>query len=97
MEAHPHQACAGRSGSGWWGQGQEAAVLTTPPRRPVRRRWARGAQAPPGPLLPPSLSQPPSPSLSPAHTRAQDIDVAIIKATSSAFHVVPKEKHVQSE
>ena len=27
----------------------------------------------------------------------QDLDVAIIKATTSQFHVVPKEKHVRSE
>ena len=26
----------------------------------------------------------------------QDLDIAIIKATTSQFHVVPKEKHVKS-
>ena len=27
----------------------------------------------------------------------QDLDIAIIKATTSQFHVVPKEKHVKSK
>ena len=27
----------------------------------------------------------------------QDLDIAIIKSTTSQFHVVPKEKHVQSK
>ena len=31
-----------------------------------------------------------------ALVRLQDLNVALIKATSSQFHVVPKEKHVRS-
>ena len=27
----------------------------------------------------------------------QDLDIAIIKSTTSQFHVVPKEKHVKSK
>lgn len=30
------------------------------------------------------------------HGAAQDVDIAIIKATTSKFSVVPKEKHVRS-
>ena len=48
------------------------------------------------------LSQPPPPSppiegVQPPPWRLQELTVAIIKATTSQFHVMPKEKHVRSE
>ena len=33
----------------------------------------------------------------PLHKFLQELDIAIVKATSSSFHVVPKEKHVRSK
>ena len=50
-----------------------------------RRTW-EGASVPHSP--PPLLRVLPVP---------QELNVAIIKATTSQFHVVPKEKHVRSE
>lgn len=62
------------------------------------------AQRSPAPALahpPPStLAHPPAaclPAARPPPPPRQELNVAVLKATTSQFHVVPKEKHVRSE